>query len=94
MYVNDYYGVPAEIGMRVEYNGEHGTIYKDGGNYVAVNFDKDKPAVCQNVHPTDPNLIYKETFVETRKLTRSQQRYQDFIDSYCGLSFAEWMGFK
>ena len=94
MYVNDYYGVPAKIGMRVKYNNEFGTIYKDGGNYVSINFDTDKPGICQNVHPIDPSLEYTNEFVELRKLTRSQQRYRDFLDSDCDLSFAEWMGFR
>jgi len=77
MYVNDYYGVPAKIGMRVEYNGEFGTIYKDGGNYVAVNFDKDKPGVCLNIHPTDPKLKYTDEIKKPRARTRSQHRYQE-----------------
>lgn len=29
----------------------------------------------------------------TPKLTRSQKRYQAWLDADCGLSFAEWMGF-
>lgn len=28
------------------------------------------------------------------KLTRSQQRYQSFLDADCGYSFSEWLGVK
>lgn len=29
---------------------------------------------------------------EPPKLTRSQQRYQNYLDSDCGVSFGEWLG--
>ena len=92
-YAKQYYGVPADIGRRVEYSGKPGIIYKDGGNYVAVNFDEDKPGVCSNIHPTDPGLKYLE-IGKPRKMTRSQKNYREFLDSECDLSFAEWMGFS
>jgi|SRR5687768_1923410 len=28
------------------------------------------------------------------KLTRSQKRYQEFLDADCGMTFAEWIGVK
>jgi len=92
-YVRNYYGVPACIGRLVIYKGEQGVISRDGGNYICVNFDKDKPGVTCNIHPTDPNIIY-EGIGKVRKLTRSQQRYQDYISSDLGLTFFEWIMWK
>lgn len=91
LYVKTYYGVPADIGRKVEYRGKPGIIYCDGGNYVAVNFDEAKPGECSYVHPTDPDLKYGE-MGKLRKMTKSQQRYRDFLRSDCGLSFAEYLG--
>lgn len=98
-YVKEYYGVPCDIGRRILYHSDYGTIYKDGGNYTRVNFDKDKPGECVNIHPTDPALIYKDDFAELRipKFTRSQQRYQDYLHSAyydAGDSFAVYLGVK
>lgn len=42
-------------------------------------------------------LIAKDTMPTpepVKKLTRSQQNYQDFLHSECNETFAEWMGFK
>lgn len=93
-YVRKFYGVPAEIGLRIKWKGRLGTIYKDGGNYVNVNLDDEKPGECYNIHPTDPNLEYLKEKAELRipKLTRSQQRYQDYLHSEVCESFAEWLG--
>ena len=94
-YVREYYNVPAKIGLRVKYNNNYGTIYKDGGNYVSVNFDKHKPGFCQNIHPTDPNLEYLKEVVELRQLTKSQRRYQEYLDAdWFDGSFKEWLGIK
>jgi hypothetical protein len=90
-YVKDYYGVPADIGRQVTYKGNPGIIYEDGGNYVAVNFESDKPGHCQYVHPTDPGLLYGE-MGHVRKLTRSQHKYREWMRSDCGLTFAEYLG--
>lgn len=92
-YAKQYYNVPADINRRIEYNGEGGIIYKDGGIYVAVNFDKDKPGICSNIHPTDPGLKYLE-MGEPRKMTRSQRRYQEYLRSESDFSFAEWLGIR
>jgi len=92
-YVRDYYNVPAEIGRCVSYRGRAGVIAKDGGNYIAVNFDDDKPGRTSNIHPTDENLEYLEMGI-VRKMTRSQQNYQDYLSSECCESFAEWVGFS
>jgi hypothetical protein len=91
-YVRNYYHVPAEIGRVVMYNGRRGIIYKDGGAHVAVNFDSDKPGVCVLIHPTDPSLVYTDEMATQRKMTRSQKRYQDFLDADTGESFAEFIG--
>ena len=90
-YVREYYDVPAEIGRRIGYKGRKGTIYKDGGNYIAVNFDDMKPGRTLNVHPTDPGLVYLGIGA-LRPMTRSQKRYQEYLDCDFGLSFAEWLG--
>ncbi|KKL24425.1 hypothetical protein LCGC14_2415450 [marine sediment metagenome] len=90
-YVREYYGVPAEIGRRVEYRGRGGIIYKEGFNYVAINFDDMKPGKTLHIHPTDPSLEYLGMGV-LRKMTRSQKRYQSYIDSDSDCSFAEFLG--
>ena len=92
-YVRNYYGVPACIGRIVIYRGEQGVIARDGGNYISVNFDKDKPGQLFNIHPTDENLTY-HGIGKVRKLTRSQQRYKDYLDSECELTFFEWIMWK
>lgn len=92
-YAKKYYAVQSDVGRRVEWRGNPGIIYRDGGNYVAVNFDSDKPGVCKNVHPTDPDLKYLE-MGKPRKMTRSQKNYQEFIRSETSLTFAEWIGAK
>ena len=91
-YVRDYYNVPACIGRRIKYKDREGVICIDGGNYVAVNFDDDKPGFSANIHPTDPNLTYLG-MGKVRKMTRSQQRYQDYLSHDGYDSFAEYMGF-
>lgn len=58
-YVKNHYSVPAEIGRRVIVDGEEGTIVADRGQYIGVNFDKDKPGVVTNCHPTS-KVIYGE----------------------------------
>jgi len=90
-YVRKYYNVPAEIGRRVRYISREGTISKDGGNYIAVNFDDMKPGKTLHIHPTDPSLEYLGMGV-LRKMTRSQKRYQSYIDSDSDCSFAEFLG--
>lgn len=95
-YVREYYGVPAKINMRIEYRGEGGIIAKDGGNYICVNMDYDKPGETCNIHPTDPDLKYLE-MGKPREMTRSQKRYQEYLDSVyyeAGHSFAYFLGIK
>ena len=92
-YVRDYYGVPACIGRIVTYKGKTGIIDKDGGNYISVNFDCDKPGVTCNIHPKDESLVYGG-IGKVRKMTRGKQNYAEYIRSEVDCSFAEWMGFK
>lgn len=77
-YVKDYYGVEADIGRRVLVDGKPGIIAEDRGHYIGVNFDKDKPGIICNCHPTW-KIEYKE-MGKVRKATRSQQRYQRFLE--------------
>ena len=93
-YVREYYGVPAKIGELVEYKGREGIIYEDRGQYIGVNFDDNKPGVISNVHPKDPGLKYLEKPGTIRKLTRSQQRYQDYLHSEYPDSFADYLGIR
>ena len=93
-YVREYYKVPAEIGRRILFDERPGIIAEDRGNYIGVNFDKDKPGVILNVHPTDENLTYLD-MGEVRKLTKSQKQYKEYkeADWYNG-TFAEWLGIE
>jgi len=91
-YASNYYDVPADIGRAVIVNGKHGVIAEDRGNYIGVNFDADKPGVIANCHPT-----WKVKYGEMRgirKMSRSQQRYQNYLRADCCETFAEWMGFS
>lgn len=91
-YVRDYYGVNAEISRLVTYKDRPGIIYEDGGNYIRVNFDDEKPGSVHNIHPTDPDLIYLDEFGTIRKMTRSQLVYQEFLRSETELTFPQWLG--
>lgn len=76
-YVQQYYGVPAEMGRRVVVNGKPGIIAEDRGHYIGVNFDTDKPGVIHNVHPTDG--VEYLGIGKVRKPTRSQARYARYL---------------
>lgn len=91
-YAREAYGVPAEITLMVKYKGRPGIIAEDRGNYVGVNFNADKPGHILNIHPTDPGLEYLSEKGTIRKLTRSHQRYQDYLHSELVITFAEWLG--
>ena len=94
-YIRAYYAVPAEIGLQITYKGEAGVIAADGGHYVRVLLDRDKPGAFFNVHPADAHLVYGDKIVAIRKMTRSQQRYADYKndDGFDG-SFSEWLGIR
>jgi hypothetical protein len=88
-YVCNYYNVPADIGRRVIINGKPGIIAADRGNYIGVNFDSDKPGVIMNAHPT-----YGVEYLEMgtiRKMTRSQQRYQRYLEFDFFESFKQFL---
>jgi hypothetical protein len=91
-YVTQYYGVPACYGRLVKVYGKPGIIIKDRGNYIGVNFDDDKPGHVLNAHPVDG--VEYLGIGTPRKMTRSQQRYRDYIDSEFGGSFADWLGIQ
>jgi len=72
--------------------GKPGIIAEDRGNYIGVNLDEDKPTAIRNYHPTDG--VEYLGMGEVRKLTRSQQNYQDYLNTESSYSFGEWMRFK
>jgi len=91
-YVKENYGVPACVGRVVIVDGKPGIIADDRGHYIGVNFDKDKPGVILNAHPT-----WKVKYCgmgAIRKPTRNQARYQRYItfgdcfDSF--IDFCRW----
>lgn len=89
-YINNYYNVNAELGRKVVVDGEPGVIAKDCGHYIGINFDKDKPGVISNCHPTW-RVEYGEVG-KIRKPTASQRRYQRYIDvSDCFDSFKHFL---
>jgi hypothetical protein len=92
-YIKRVYGVPGDIGRRVIIEGRPGVIAKDCGNYIGVNFDADKPGVIKPCHPTW-EVIYGDLGT-VRKLTRSQQRYIDYLDAdwWTG-SFWDWICYQ
>jgi len=88
-YVRGSYGVPAAIGRRVTIDGKPGVIAEDRGHYIGVNFDADKPGVIRNAHPT-----WKVEYLDmgtVRPMTRSQRRYEAFLEADSGLRFGEWL---
>ena len=89
-YVQQHYGVPAEIGRRVVVYGKPGIIAEDRGHYIGVNFDSDRPGVVKNAHPTSE--VQYLGMGKIRKPTRSQSRYQEFLRSDYGCDFREWLG--
>ena len=89
-YVRNYYKVPACIGRRVEWNGKPGIIAEDGGQYIGVTFDDDKPTCVRLFHPLEDGLEYLGMGTP-RKMTRSQRRYREWLRSDSGLTFGEWI---
>ncbi len=47
------YGVPACYGRAIVHGGRAGVIVREGGDYLVVNFDKDKPDAESLIHPED-----------------------------------------
>lgn len=90
-YAREYYGVPACIGRRVTVSGKPGVIAEDRGHYIGVLFDAYKPNMICNAHPTSE--VEYGGMGKVRKMTRSQRRYQDFLEFGDGYdSFADFLG--
>jgi len=88
-YVRQHYNVPAAIGRRVIVAGKPGVIASDRGHYIDINFDVDKPGVIRNAHPTwEVQYLDMGT---VRPMTRSQRRYEAFLEAASGLRFGEWL---
>lgn len=95
-YIQDYYGVPAQVGRRVEYqDGEktvQGVITGCRNQYVVIHFDGDKkPRGCY--HPKD-GITYLG-MGKVPKMTASQKRYaryQSIAD--CFDSFKTFLGYE
>ncbi len=89
-YVKQAYGVPAEIGRRISFNGRQGVIAADRGNYIGVNFDDEKPGLVSNLHPT-----WQVEYLgigKVRKMSRSQRRYQHYLGvSDCYENFLHYL---
>lgn len=90
-YIKKHYNVNAELYQEIEYSGKKGMIVQDCGHYLGVNFYNDKPYNVSYLHPTD-NVVYLETFGKPRKLTSSQKRYRDFLNSDFAGSYKEYLG--
>lgn len=88
-YIQNNYGVPAEIGRRVTVYGKPGIIAADRGHYIGVNFDADKPGVIRNAHPTSE--VEYLGMGEVRKMTKSQQRYARYQE--CAECFDSFLDF-
>lgn len=88
-YVRQYYGVPAEIGRRIEWDGRAGVIAEDRGQYIGVLFDDAKPGNISILHPT--HEVKYLGMGQVRKMTAGQRRYRDFLDAgwFTG-SFMDW----
>ena len=89
-YIRDHYKVPAKIGRLVTVDGKPGTITGAVNAYIRVLFDKDKPGDSKPCHPTWKVEYGK--MGKIRKMTRSQQRYQEYLDSEDDRTFAEYLG--
>jgi hypothetical protein len=91
-YIKNTYKVPAEIGREVLFQGKRkGVIAEDKGNYIGVNFDDKKPGHIELLHPTW-EVQYLETFAKIRPMSRSQQRYQDYLNAdWFGGDYRDWI---
>ena len=104
-YIKGHYGVPAEVGRRVEYAGDKtgkpltGVIVGARGQYLSIHLDgEDKPHHAP-FHPTWEIKYLDEVVTppvpKEVKLTRSQRRYQEYKESIyydSGNSFAVFLG--
>jgi len=57
-YVNDYYHIPAYVGMTVWVEGVEGKIVEDRGRYIGITFHDESAGIVHNFHPTSHGLVY------------------------------------
>jgi hypothetical protein len=90
-YIKEHYKVPAEYGREIMFKDTRkGIIVQCHGNYIGVNFDDKKPGHIETLHPTWE--VEYLGYGKVRRITRSQQRYREYLDSEWGGTFAEWLG--
>jgi hypothetical protein len=95
-YIKTKYNVPADMYREVIVAGKKGVITKDLGNYIGVNFYDNLTVKPANCHPTW-EVQYLDTFnykPPIKKITASQKRYREWLNSDSGLTFPEWLGIK
>jgi hypothetical protein len=51
-YIRKHYGVPADIGRKITFEGQTGVIVGYNGANLKVNFDDAKPNKSEYLHPT------------------------------------------
>lgn len=92
-WIKDYYKVPAQFGRDVTVGGKLGTITEDMGTYIGVIFKENQKDFAVPCHPTS-DVVYLETFnsVHPIKISRSKQRYRDYLSADSDLTFAQWIG--
>ncbi|MFT0140724.1 hypothetical protein ACEK07_45865 [Alcanivoracaceae bacterium MT1] len=86
-YIRKYYGVPAEVGRRVEVAGKPGVIAEDRGAYIGVLFDEDQPGQIMPCHPTwrveyQGMGAVRKLSARKRRAKARYQRYREFCDSF------------
>lgn len=89
-YINKSYGVNACVGRRVIVDGEPGVIVGARAAQLIVNPDHLKPGQTYCCHPTW--RVEYQDIGRVRKMTAGQRRYQEYLNSDCCESFAEWLG--
>lgn len=94
-WIKDCYKVPAQIGRDVTVGGKLGTITEDMGTYIGVIFKDNQKTFSVPCHPTS-EVVYLETFntVQPIKISKSAQRYRDYLHADSSLTFKEWLGIK
>lgn len=94
-YIIEYYKVPAQFGRNVTVGGKLGTITEDMGNYIGVTFHDDPNKCSYPCHPTS-EVQYLDTFTNLSKfkVSKSAQRYRDYLHADSSLTFKEWLGIK
>lgn len=94
-WIKDYYKVPAQFGRDVIVAGKLGTIVEDMNTYIGVIFKENQKDFAVPCHPTS-EVTYLDTFnsVNPIKISRSKQRYRDYLHADSSLTFKEWLGIK